>query len=174
MAGIPRPDWGDYQVPIINYKGTFDWGGLYSLIRVWLQDHNYKYWEDKYKHKPDEIKLQANAKRKVDDFYRNNIKILILIHGYKEETIVQDGKKVKVITGRIKIVLNHFIEQDWTEQYNGSEFKKKLREWVIRIRKKEFEATYLEPHSYQVYDLHAKIKTFLNMTTTLHSHETWA
>lgn len=172
--GEKRPDWGDNQVPIINYKGSFDWGALYSLIRIWLQERNYKYWEDKYKHKPDEIKLTAKALKKVDDFYRNYIYISILIHGYKEEEIIQEGRKVKIVTGRIMIRLHHDIEQDWNNQFKGGIIKQKLLEWTMRVRNKEFEATYLEPHTYQVYELHNKIKTFLNMSTTTYSHSTWA
>ncbi len=172
--GKKRPDWGDKQVPIINYKGSFNWGELYSLIRIWLQERNYKYWETKYKHKPDEIKLEAEGRRKVDDFYRNFIYIKILIHGYKEEEIIQDGRKVKIVTGRMMIRLQHDIEQDWSNQFQGSPFKKKLLEWTLRVRNKEFEAMHLEPHSYQVYELHNRIKTFLNMSTTTYSHITWA
>lgn len=165
MGLAPFKDWDSYQLPIIWYKGEFDWNHLYALIRIWLESNGYKYDEKKYKHKEDEIEVKMSGKRKIDEMFRWNTEIEAKAEGYSTFEKIVDGKKRTMCEGRIWIRISSSVEFDYKKKFDMSNFTKMLREWIVKIRFKEIQANHLESFTYELYDLHHQIKIFLNMTT---------
>lgn len=158
-------DWDDIQLPIIRYKGVFDWSGLYRYCKFWIEDNRYKFHEKRYKHKWDEIEVDIQGERKLDEMHRNYIDIGFHIWNYKEIEVIENGKKVKRGTGRVEVKIHTDVQVDYSGRFNEGKFAQLLGNWWMTIRSKEFEANYLEKYTYEVYRLHQEIKILLNMET---------
>ena len=156
-------DWQEIQIPMIRYKGVFDWHGLYRYCKFWMEDNRFKFHEKRYKHKWDEIEVDIQGERKIDEMHRNWIDIAFHVWNYKEVEVMIEGKKVKRGTGRIDIRIHTDVEVDFAGRFaEGGKFGELLGNWWLTVRNKEFEANYLEKYTYEVYRLHQEIKILLN------------
>lgn len=158
-------DWESFQVPVIRYKGQFDWQGLYRLVRTWIEENRYKFQEKKYKHKGDEVEVDMTGQRKLDEMYRRNVHVHFHIWHLREIEVVEGTKTVKRNTGHVHIEILGGVEIDWQGRFKGSKMTEKLFKWWKVIKKREFTATQLEPMSIELYRLQTDIKSFLNMQT---------
>ncbi|MBD3209221.1 hypothetical protein GF367_02270 [Candidatus Woesearchaeota archaeon] len=158
-------DWDETQVPMIRYKGVFDWEGLYRLCRLWIEDNRYKFQEKRYKHKGDELEIDLTGERRIDEMHKQHLYVYFHIWHLRDIEIAEGTKTLKRNTGLVHVEIWGSIEVDYSGRFEGSKFKEKLKKWWMIIRKKEFLGTYIEPFTKTLFDLHTKIKTFLNMST---------
>ncbi len=156
--------------PDVRFKGTFDFDGLYKLIRNWLDDRKYDYMEKVYKDKAaspfgNELELNMIPELKVTPYIKYHIEILIKVFDFKEFDAVVDGEKKKVSNGRLFIQITPEVEYDWQKKYKEG-FAATLQELMVkRLLKRHFEIKYYDTLAYDAYDLQTKIKKFLRMKT---------
>ena len=156
---------------IIQYKGVFDFDGLYKMMHAWIVNKRLTFHEERYKDKVstpfgNELEIKWNAERKVTEFIKEYIKIEFHLWDFAEVEVIKEGKKVKMNKARMEIKFFAELELDYNKKFSGSTFNQKLGKfylekviyWDWRIRN----ANALE---YSVYDLHAKVKKYLNMNT---------
>lgn len=157
--------WEPKEVPTLRYKGVFDWTGLYQLCRKWIAGNNYKFQEKRYKHKGDEIEVDMNGDRKIDEMHKYLVDVGFHIWGMKEKTVMKNGKALQLQEGRIEIKLKGTVVIDYTSRFDEGKLAQRLGKWWITIRRQEINAIYHDQLTYDLYSLHADIKSFLEMTT---------
>jgi hypothetical protein len=155
----------------IRWKGTYDFGGLYRLIRKWLDDHKYDFMETKYKDKiatdsGNEVEIIMTPELKVNEYIMFHIRIQIKNWEFKDYEIMVDGHKKKVSDGRIVIWMNATVEHDYSGRYK-TPFEKKIHKFLIETAlKRYFEIKYYDVLTYDLYRLQEDIKKHLNMEHT--------
>ena len=154
---------------LIRHKGVFDFEGLYRMMHAWLINKRFLFHEDRYKDKVatpfgNELEIDWTAEKKVTEYVKEFITIKFHLWDFSEVEIIKEGKKVKMTKSRMEIKFNCQLQMDYTEKFeNGGAFAKKLGEfyqnkviyWDWRIR-------YADALTYSLYDLHAKVKKYLN------------
>lgn len=159
-------DWQQKQVPIIRFKGVFDWQGLYRLTRMWIEHNHYVFNEKRYKHKGDEVEVDLYGERKLDEMHKYDLYVHFHIWHLRDIEVVEGTKTLKRNEGILHIEMHSVLRLDWTNRFQeGGKLNKMLYRWWKVVQKNEINAKYLEPMSIDLYKFHTDIKTFLNMTT---------
>jgi hypothetical protein len=97
------------------------------------------------------------------------IKEIITVHIHMwdaaEVDVIKDGKKAKLMRARMIITMDAVMVLDYNKRFSGR-FSKKLGDvYYNKIINWEWKLKYGQPLIYSVYDLHKKVKKFLNMET---------
>jgi hypothetical protein len=164
---------------IFKYKGVFDYEGLYKMMHAWLISKRFLFQEDKYKDKVstpfgNEVEIKWVAEKKVTEFIREWIQIEFHMWDFSEvEVIGKDGKKAKAAKTRMEIRFRAQIEFDYAGRFkeSGSKFSEKLGQFYVEnIIYWDWKLRYANPLEYSVYDLHTKVKKFLNTDTSSNAY----
>lgn len=155
---------------MIRYKGVFDYDGMYKMMHSWLISKRFLFNESKYKDKVstpfgNEIEIKWEAEKKVTEFVKEYILIEFHLWDFSEVEIIKDGKKVKQAKTRMEIKFFARLELDYSQRFSkGSEFTQKLGKFYIEnIIYWDWRIKYANALEYSVYDLHTKVKKYLNM-----------
>mgnify|MGYP006298602149 CR=1 FL=1 len=165
MAMEKLKDWTGQQIPVIRYKGVFDWPGLYRLCRLWIEENRYRYYEKRYKHKGDEVEVDMIGLRKVDAMHRYNIGVHFHIWHLREIEVPKGTKTVKLNQANVQVWIVPQVDIDYTERFADSKLARRIFKWWLEIRKRDINVNYVEALSKELMELHTKIKTFLNMSS---------
>ena len=163
--GHDMTDWDPDQVPIIRFKGVFDWQGLYRLARMWFESNNYKFNEKRYKHKGDEVEVDMYGERKIDEMIKYDVYVHFHIWHLRDIEVVEGTRTLKRNQGIIHIEIHSTLKLDWQGRFSQGRFNQMLYKWWKVVKKREIEAKFIEPLTFDMYRLHTDIKTFLNMST---------
>ncbi len=152
----------------IKYKGLFDFEGLYHFFQRWMKDRYYEFHEKKYKQKPltyfDEHEITWWAEKKVTDYIMYRIDIFIHLYEAEKKEVEIRGKKKKMMDTRMLIEINGHVITDYSGKFEKSSFTKAIESFLNkRILHKEILLKYLDSFDYELYDLEADLKKFLNM-----------
>ncbi|HEY9701206.1 MAG TPA: hypothetical protein V6C58_02095, partial [Allocoleopsis sp.] len=157
---------------MIRYKGVFDYDGLYKMMHTWLITKRFLFHESKYKDKVgtpfgNEIEAAWTAEKKVTEFIKEYIEIEFHLWDYAEVEIIKDGKKVKTGKGRLEIKFFAKLELDYSRKFtDGGTFAKKLGQFYVEnVIYWDWRIRYANALEYSIYDLHTKVKKYLNMDT---------
>jgi hypothetical protein len=155
----PTPD-------MIHYSGIVDFEGLYRMLVKWFRDRKYDFYETLYKDKPPELEIEWAAWRKLDDFYKHDIRISFHLYDIKDVETIKDGVKKKMIYTRMIMKFDPIIIYDWQNRWSESPLTKVLfKFYMANVVKREFQLKYADALWYLHYQLHAKVKEFLGMET---------
>ncbi len=152
-----------------EYSGIFSWKELYNFLYNHLTNNNYHVAEKLYGEKVNaggkEIEVSWEAKRKINDYFRFFIKLLILIPHLSTVEATQNGKKIKTNKGTFNIKIQGFLEKDYESRWDTTPFMKFLRgmydRYVIRARTEDYEDRLEE----EVDEFVAQIKSFFALET---------
>jgi|SRR3989344_1051865 len=153
----------------LQYKGLFDFDGLYIAIIDWAKNYGYMWHERDYKHK---VPSPAGAEQEytwamtanLSEYVAYEIVLTVHLWDMLDMEVNVDGKKKSLTNGRLKMTMTAKMTTDWQKRFSGSPFLRKLGEFYYNhIRKKGLEDRYLDPLMYRVYDLHAIIKKYFDM-----------
>ncbi len=156
---------------IVQYKGIFDLEGLYRLIIKWLTDRSYEFHEKTYKHKPGttgrEQEMKWEAWKKVNEYIRYWFDVYIHVWDMHEVEVIKDGNKVKMIKGRIRILIETKVDRDWQGNFKKTKTLSRLRGFYDKyVIYKDFTGTIGDMLHYKIAKLVAEIKEFLGMEIT--------
>jgi hypothetical protein len=165
--------WDEAQIPIIRYKGTFDWPGVYRLCKMWLEDNRYvNHNELRYKHKGEEVEIDLAGERKIDEMHKFHVSIYFHLWQLKDITVAQGTKTLKMNNGLLQIEIWGGVEVDYQGRFQKTEFTRKLRTWWHHnIGQREYQANYNDRLVFDLYQLQTAIKTFLNMETDINYYK---
>jgi len=159
----------------IRYKGIYDLDGIYKLMRQWFDDRKYDFMENVYKDKAaspfgNEVEHNMTPELKVNEFIKFHIKIVTKFYDYKDFEAEIDGKKKMVSDGRFFIKLSADIEFDYENRFK-TPFQKKLLFFLIKtLLVRYYEFKYYDKLTYDIYDLHAKLKKFIKMESEYNAY----
>ena len=115
-----------------EYTGVFDYPEAYAYFYEWFKDEKYVVIETRYseKVKPDGKELTYNwtARRELTDYFFLEIDIKFEIKKMVDVEVEIEGKKKKMNKGLFKVELKGTLIKDPRNEWETSEFYKKLRE----------------------------------------------
>jgi len=134
----------------IKYAGKFDLGDYYRLLYDLFRSLGYDVEEQKYKHKTkpegDEIELEWNCYKKVDDYTRFKIFAKTLIVGLHKVQVQVEGVTTSKHVGDCELSFKAVLQTDFTNRwethpflkfmkgfYDAYIYKGQLEEWKVKI-----------------------------------------
>ena len=124
----------------IKYDGILDFGEFYKFCYDYLTSElGFDVIEDMYKEKvkadEKELNIKWNGTKRIDDYFKYNIKIEFRVFQLKKIEIEQSGKKKKTNKGLVELKLKGIIESDYRGQYETKPFLRFIRnvyeKWII-------------------------------------------
>lgn len=162
---------------LIRYKGVFDFEGLYRMMHAWIINKRFLFHEKLYKDKVytpfgNELEIEWEAEKKVTEYIKQHIAIKFHLWDFAEVEVIKDGKKVKMTKSRMEIKFDATLEFDYMKKFEkGGKFAEKLGKFYQeKIIYWEWRIKYANPLAYQIYDLHNKVKTFLNTDSAYNAY----
>lgn len=153
----------------LRFTGVFDFEGLYRMMHAWLINKRFLFHEDRYKDKVytpfgNELEIEWRAEKKVTEYVKEFIVIKFHLWDFAEVEIVKEGKKVKMTKSRMEIKFDAQLQLDYTEKFqNSGVFAQKLGEFYQnKVIYWDWRIKYADVLTYSMYDLHAKVKKYLN------------
>ena len=152
----------------LKYKGVFDFGALYKMVRSWFAEREFDFEEGRYKHKEKdvgaEIELNWYAYRSVTEFFQERIDMHFHMWDIKEVEIIKNGKKKKVFKGRLMVEVKGIVELDYNNQFEGSYAREKWRTFLADfVYRREIDTIWGDRLWYVAHKLQQRIKLFLQM-----------
>jgi len=142
----------------IKYNGLFDFGELINFLRSWMKNEYYIFVESKHKYRPDEKEVEMIGFRKLDEYVKYTISILVLAEDVKDVEIIKEGKKLNTNEGKVIITFNGVMDLDWQKQFQG-------RFWVFLqdfyhkyIIKNKIENEWLDPFEKDLFRFRNDVK----------------
>ncbi len=109
------------------YEGVFDFKELLEIIKEFCDKRGYdideKLYNNKVKGDFKNTVIKWTADRKIDDYNKCVVKLIINLNDYKEGYV--DGRKI--VDGNLKITFNGEVERDYDEKWKKAPTKKFLR-----------------------------------------------
>ena len=135
----------------LRRKGIFDMEGMLEAIKEWLEEQYYNYYEPEYSREPDEIEIEIYGTLKLNEYVQYRIDILVRGWELKEVEVVREGKKHKMIDGRIAIDISGTMTLDWQKRFKGNKVMQAAQDFYHRyiIRK--------TIHDVWLHHLHLKV-----------------
>lgn len=152
----------------IRYRGIFDFAGLYKLMHDWLTERQFDFTETKYKHKLDdagraEIEIYWDCWRRLDDYIKYWIYVKFHFWDFKEVEVIREGKKKKLVEGRMHISLWSEVEMDYQNNWR-TKFRRMLLDFYHKyVVVKDIEVHHTDSNYYRTLKLNDEIKKFLDM-----------
>jgi len=151
----------------LKHRGNFDFKGLYEFCFDWFEDNNYHISEKKYTEKigPEgkQIEITWTAEKKVTDYFKYSITLDWRITRMKEVEVEQDGKKIPMNKGEVKIAFRADLVKDYEERWEDRPLWKFMRgvydKYIIRTTTEDYE----EKIEGDTLELISQIKAFLGL-----------
>ena len=151
----------------VSYTGIFSVVELYQTIDNFMREKGYDRRELRnQEHVTTEgkyIELELQPWKKVSDYVRHQVRILIRMIKIKEITIEIDGKKRKMNKGKVYIIIDGLMYTDFEGRWEQRPFYFFLRtvfdKFIYRTYTNQFEDLLVETCS----QLHLTIKSYLNL-----------
>ena len=130
----------------IKYNGIFSFPDLYKFAYDLLaEEGGLSVAEEKYAEKisgdSKDIDFEWKGSRKVDDYFKHEIKVSVKVIGLTKVEITQDGNKIKSNKGSIEIKIKGTLVKDYDGKYETSASMKFMRaiyeKWIIASRLNE-------------------------------------
>lgn len=155
---------------LLRYTGVFDFEGLYRMMHAWIINKRFLFHETRYKDKVftpfgNELEIQWESEKKVTEYIREWVVVYFHLWDFSEVEVIKDGKKTKMTKSRMLIKLDAELEMDYTKKFQGKgEFAKKLGSFYQnKVIYWEWRLKYADVLMYSLFDLHHKIKKYLDM-----------
>jgi hypothetical protein len=113
----------------IKHKGLFDQQKLIQRLQGWYGEYKYDFQMPKYKAKPDEFEVEAEGSRKINEYVKFTLKVVVKAWEVKEVEVVKDGETRKMNQGRLAIEVNPEYELDYGKRFGGNKFLQALQDF---------------------------------------------
>lgn len=160
-----------FPMPLkIRYKGYFDWGGLYRFVWSWLENKHFRVHEKRYKDKIDtplgnELEVDVWGEKEVTEYYMYKVDIAYHTWESREVPVIENGKQVIRMQGRIEIKINGAVITDWQKRYKSDNMIHSFMENFLNevVLKNEMEIKHIDYLDKELHRLEAEIKKFLRI-----------
>lgn len=151
----------------VKYKGLFSFGDYYRILYDLFRSLGYDVEEQKYKHKTkpegDEIEIEWNCYKKIDDYSLFRIFAKTLITGLQKVETVEGGMKRTKNTGDVELEIKCFIQTDYENKWETSPFLKFLKGIYDAYLYRSTLETWKEKVAYDMHTVENEIKAFFHM-----------
>src|SRR3989339_194366 len=110
----------------MDFKGMFNANDLFRAIDSWLFEKGFEKRTNKnFEYDTASGKFmewESYPWKKVTDYYRQMMKIRILIYDMVKKDVVHEGKKERLDHGRVIIYLDGYLELDYEHRWDGNAF----------------------------------------------------
>jgi len=164
-------------IPIIKFKGIFDFHSLMRTMRNWIVNQGYEFHETSVKHKvPSPIGAEQEFEwwgwRKVNSYVKFHIDIYFHLWDLHDVEVVREGKKQKLQSARMQIEMTGRCELDWSNRFAGSRFLQALADFYDNyVIRKQIDTIYTDQLYYRIYKLQRVAKEFLEFETKESAYE---
>lgn len=112
------------------------------------------------------------AKKKVTEYVKEYIKVSFHLWDFSEVEIIKEGRRVKMTKSRMEIKIEPYLELDYTSKFSGgTNFEKMLGKFYQdKVIYWDWRIKYADSLTYQSYDLHTKVKKFLNLESDTNAY----
>jgi len=132
----------------MKHKGFFDYSEVYNFCFNWLKDEGYNVSEDVYTEKLSsfgkEVIIEWTAKKKISDYFMNQIQVKWHILGMNDAEVEVEGKKQKTNKGEVKLTFVADLVSDYEEKWEDNPSWKFMRgiydKYIIRTTREQYEA----------------------------------
>lgn len=149
----------------VVHAGIFDFKDIYKFLYNWLTSYEFVVIEKKYseKVKPDgkELEVAWACLRKISDYFRYKINILIRVIRMTSVEAVREGVKVKRDKGELEIKFSAYLERDYEHKWEANPISKFLRGIYDKFIIKTTITTYEDRLGAEVDEMIAQAKAFL-------------
>jgi hypothetical protein len=150
------------------YDGVFDLKEFYNLIYQWLKDKGFDTREQKNQEHVKEgskyIELELLPWKKITDYARHVIKIVIRIRNMKDTVVEeQDGKRLNMQKANVSITIDGYLDTDYEGRWESKPFYFFIRTFFDKYIYRTYSLQYEELLVENVLQLHSTIKSFLNL-----------
>lgn len=133
-----------------------------------MDERRYDFMETLYKDKVsgpfgNETELKMKPELKVNEFIKFNISVETKFYDVKEFEAEHHGGKKMVNNGKFILWFGATVEFDYSNKFKNHPWL--LNFLVTKILRRYYEFKYIDVLTYDLYDLHAKIKKFLRFET---------
>ena len=115
----------------MDFKGMFNANDLFRAIDSWLFEKGFEKRTNKnFEYDTASGKFmewESYPWKKVTDYYRQMMKIRILIYDMVKKDVVHEGKKERLDHGRGIIYLDGYLELDYEHRWDGNAFLQAVR-----------------------------------------------
>lgn len=132
----------------VKYGGIFSFKDFYKFCYDWLAEElgievsETKY-EEKIKGNMKEIVAEWVGEKKLTDYFRFDLRVVIEGKPIENVEITQGGAKISTNKGSVRVSVKGTLTRDYEGKFEMSAFKKFLRgiyeKWVIKARIEEYE-----------------------------------
>lgn len=154
----------------LSYRGVFDLEAIYKAVYDWMRSQELKYHETLYKSKPSqadlrEMDIKVKGEVKLDEFHKWVVNVGYQLWDAKEVEVMQDGKKRKMMQGRVHITISGAIERDYQGVFEVSPFWLKARAFLLKITNWDEGFKSWDEYYYRLVKLQTIIKNILETPT---------
>ncbi|GIU68197.1 MAG: hypothetical protein KatS3mg001_047 [Candidatus Pacearchaeota archaeon] len=117
----------------ISYNGIFSFKDLYKFCHDWLvEETGVSLSEDKYSEKikgdSKDITVEWKGTKEMTDYFKMEIKVSFKVSDLKNVEVMQGNVKISTNKGSVEISVKGTLVRDYEDKFEGSGFKKFLRE----------------------------------------------
>ena len=151
----------------IEYSGPFNATDLFRAIDYFLYERGFDKKQDKdFEQNTPEgkfVEWQITPWKRISDYARHMIKIRVLGYNIVKSDVFHDGKKTKTDSGKVIVVIDAFIENDYLSLWEGNPVLHFLRTiydyFVFKAYTERFEQRLI----HDTNQLHDHIEKFFNI-----------
>lgn len=151
----------------IDYSGPLDANSLLRMIEnfIWEKGFNKKQDKDfeQNTHNGKFIEWEISPWKWVSDYIRYIVRIRVLGYDIVKADVVSNGRKAKVDSGRVIIVIDGFIEYDLQNKWEGNPLFHFLRSIYDNFIFKAYTERFENVLVHDINHLHDHIEKFLNL-----------
>jgi len=153
----------------VKYSGLGDFKAAYSHAHGFLEDKNYDIVEDKYteKSKGDSknVEIEWTASRKIEDYFKIELKVKWKIESLTDVEVEIDGKKKQMNNiGTLEIEIKGTLVTDHSGKWKTTAFQKFLKETYHRFIIPNKLETRKKETTKIVQDFKEEMKAFFELT----------
>ena len=155
----------------VRYQGIFDFDALYAAVIDWAKNYGYMWHESVYKHKVPlptgaEQEFEWQITKNVTDYIQYNISITVHMWDLHDVEVNVKGKKEKMSSARVLMVLDGDLVTDWQKRFTKSgKFGQFLGKWYEKLTTKDIGGVYGDTLLYRMQALQSLLKKYFDMQT---------
>lgn len=150
---------------IIRFVGEINYSRLYRHIREFLEEHNYRVYENLYKQKPDVLskrfEVEWKAYRETTAYVKYIIQIRLRVWGFNPIETTHD----LVGHGRLELWLQVYVHLDYTNRFKRSKWARIVGFFYQMLMDKDVKINHIIFLLRFAHRLSGEIKSVLGITS---------
>jgi hypothetical protein len=151
----------------VKFTGIFDMGDFYRLLYDLFRSMNYDVEEQKYKNKVrpdgDEVELEWNCFKKVDDYVQFKVFCRVAIFGLQKVQVQVEGMQTSRNRGECEVELKCFVQTDYENRWETNPMLKFLKGFYDVYIYKSTLTLWKDRIATEMHTVENEVKAFFNM-----------